>query len=406
MKTQGYVIARNRGRDQFFTSSSAYDRPKWIPLAEATVYLTAELAQTAFTKLARNGAYECRIIPVKEAFEFQMPDEAPEEDMGAEPDQMEVDIVSDEDGEMKMVAADQEDPCEVCAHCPCTCDTEEDGVDDLVDAEMAGEEMPSDEVGDLDDLAADELESRMSPEGAALAQRLPAGRRGMAESVMPAKPPLDAVTPGNKTTVLDLKKPETIKYKDPAHTADKPDTDLCNSGAHPHDEKVKVPSEVMSELKACIAEFSKEAEAKNTHDDTRASFCMTVVSAFEQLLQDLELGTVEGVKQAQIHMTSYMNPITAHLPVSVQKFIFMGGRKPTLKDLFDDKRQQQKLDEVSNDMLSRYVKKSDDYVAKATSKRDYKSGDDPKVGKRIDGAMKAVNKMYKAYNPPRNKAAK
>jgi hypothetical protein len=347
MKTQGYVIARNRGRDQFFTSSSAYDRPKWIPLAEATVYLTAELAQTAFTKLARSGAYECRIVPVKEAFEFQMPDEAPQ-DPNAETDQMEVDIVPDGEGESEMVAADQTGEPELPGDEGSELDDEDaddQEVLDMVDAALTGEEPPADEVGDLGDLGTDELDSRMSPEGAALAQRLPAGRRGMAESAMPSKPPLDAVTPGNKTTVLDLKKPDTIKYKDPAYVADKPDTDLCNSGAHPHEEKCKVPAEVISDLKACIAEFSKEAEVKNTHDDTRASFCMTVASAFEQLLQDLELGTVAGVKQAQIHMTSYMNPITAHLPQSVQKFIYMGGRKPTLKDLFDTKREERKKEE-------------------------------------------------------------
>lgn len=340
MKTQGYVIARNRARKEYFTATSAYDRPKWIPVAEATVYMTAELAQNAFTKLARNGAYECRVVPVKEAFQFELPSEQPQDQNFQNDDQMEVDITPNDEGGSEMVAADQETPCEVCDHCPCTCDTTEDGVEDLVDAELAGDELPTD---DFDSLAAGELDSKMSADGAELAQRLPAGRRGMAESAtMPARPPLDAVTPGNKTTALDLKAPETIKFKNPAFVANKPDTDLTNATAHSHEDNVKVPAEVISDLKACIAEFAREAEKKNTHNDTRASFCMTVVSAFEQLLQDLEMGTVEGVKQAQIHMTSYMNPITAQLPLSVQKFITMGGRKPTLKDMFDEKRQERK----------------------------------------------------------------
>jgi hypothetical protein len=65
---------------------------------------------------------------------------------------------------------------------------------------------------------------------------------------------------------------------------------------------------------------------------------MTASEAMKTILAFLELGTVDGVKKAQISMTSMMSPIVNHLPPSVIKFISQGGKKSTLKDLFDAKR--------------------------------------------------------------------
>lgn len=338
MNNEGYVIARNRARKEFFTSSSAYDRPVWTPVAEATVYMTAEMAQAAAVKLAKRGAYESRIVSLKEALTLddlkaasatggtvdlapKMSIEMPGEDPLASGagDEMEVDVQPDGEGGMEMVAQDQGDACETCMHCPCTCDPDEDGVDELVDAQINGE-MPApgdDMVGDEDPLAS---------------------RARMESATMPAKPPLDAAPSENKTTAVDLPAVPKIEYKDPAHKFDKPDTDLTTSGAQEHDEKVKVPAEVMSDLRSTISDFQKCADLTNGRDDAKGSFCMTVVAAFEELEDLLKVGTVEAVKMAQVKMTSWMNPITSHLPVSVQKFIYMGGRKPTLKDLFDAKR--------------------------------------------------------------------
>lgn len=351
MRTEGYVIARNRKTDQFFTSSSAYDRPSWIPVTEATVYLTPEMAQTAAVKLAKSGAYECRVVTIKEAMAFSMPmtqmspmapmgmapgvdEEDPENPEGS----MEVDIQPDGEGGTEMVAADSEDACETCAHCPCTCDTDEDGVDDLVDAELAGDEPQTDEFGDIS--MNPNTDINLDSKGERLAQQLSSGRRGMGESfVMPAKPQADQPGDGNKDTVLDVKGAEKIKFKNPAHKDSDPAEPSVADGS---EDKIKVPADVMSDLKAVIDEFKTAAEQSVTRDDAKASFCMTVADAFAQLHDDLSQGTVAGVKMAQVHMTSYMNPITAHLPNSVQKFIFMGGKKPTLKDLFDDKRASQK----------------------------------------------------------------
>jgi hypothetical protein len=360
MNNEGYVIARNRARKEFFTSSSAYDRPVWTPVTEATVYLTAELAQKAAVKLATRGAYEARIVTLKEALtldDLKMAsargdtvDKAPKMDIeiaNADPltvgagDEMEVDVQPDGEGGMEMVAKDQGDACETCMHCPCTCDPDEDGVDDIVDAQINGEQPApgEDMVGDEMDAMGDEM-SGLDP-----------ARPRMESATMPGKPMADGAPTENKKIATDLPVAPVIKYKDAAQEADRPATDLTTSGAMAHEDKVKVPAEVMSDLRSTIADFTKCAELSNGRDDTKGSFCMTVVAAFEELEDLLKTGTVEAVKMAQVKMTSWMNPITSHLPVSVQKFIYMGGRKPTLKDLFDTKKQAARVVTEATDRL-------------------------------------------------------
>lgn len=412
MNKEGYVIARNRARKEFFTSSSAYDRPVWIPLSEATVYVTAELAQRAAVKLATRGAYESRIVSLAEALtldDLKMAsatggtvDKGPKLDIdmhnGDDPltvgagDEMEVDIQPDGEGGTEMVAQDQGDACETCMHCPCTCDPDEDGVDDIVDAQINGEQLPDDVVGDeMDDLG-DEM-SGLDP-----------ARPRMESATMPGKPMADGTPTDNKKIATDLPKPPVIKYDDAATTEDKPDTDLTTATAQAHDEKVKVPAEVISDLKSSIDDFSKCGDLSNGREDAKASFCMTVAAAFGELLDLLQLGTVEGVKMAQVKMTSWMNPITSHLPVSVQKFIYMGGRKPTLKDLFDAKKQQTRTVVESNERLEseRKAKLADHKQARqellARIREATEEGDDEAVARLkkslavTDGAIKNLSK--------------
>src|SRR5512139_767142 len=122
MKKTGYVIAKNKSLQEFFVASSAYDRPRWVPLAEATVYPTADIAQTASTKLYKSsGAYEARLASyadLMEAFGSEkqsvgapVADEVPNDQVTDDEDQMvaqvqgvedvgadaEVDVNSDED---------------------------------------------------------------------------------------------------------------------------------------------------------------------------------------------------------------------------------------------------------------------------------------------------------------------
>ncbi|TFG98331.1 hypothetical protein E4H12_06345 [Candidatus Thorarchaeota archaeon] len=160
-----------------------------------------------------------------------------------------------------------------------------------------------------------------------------------AEFKMPKRPGNDPAAPDeNDTTVATMTDPKStqVDFEDPVGTEDKPRTDLTYSGAMEHDEKCPCPAEIMSQLKAVISDFEKAAKDndENMNDETKAAFEKTAASALQQLADDLALGTVAGVKQAQIHMTSYMNPITSHIPADVTNFIGRGGRKSSLKDLF------------------------------------------------------------------------
>lgn len=319
MTKEGYVVARNRKTEQYFTSTSSYDRPRWTAVKEATVYMSAELAQKAAVKLGINGAYGACIIPLKEAMSFQMPDEQlPPSDMQPQnPDGMEMDIGPDGNGGTEMTAADQEEPCEQCQHSPCTCDHGDDVDDDIAahfddmgdkisdpsDPGMVGDEQDGESV---DDLVDDELKNQ------------------------PRSPRMESID----TTVHKITYANAAQTDAEDTTAHAPDAEL--------DAKVKVPSEVISDLKAAIAKFDKDGKEYDKRDDARASFSMTIAGAFEELLDLLQQGTVEGVKMAQVKMTSWMNPITSNLPVSVQKFIFTGGKKATLKDLFDTKKSEKK----------------------------------------------------------------
>lgn len=333
MNKPGYLIAQNRSAKAFFTSSSSYDRPKWTIVAEARVYATAELAQQAVTKLLKNGAYEARIVSLSEAMSFDFYDKKPSDVTAPTGDQSQ-----DSQESEGMVAHDQSDICPECGRSSCECDPEDGESSDTEAAvdSAAGTSLDSMHTEPEDVSPGEEMANRLSGTSGSM-------NRGMRESAtMPAKPPLDAQPSENKNTVLDAKPAEKIKYKNPSTEDDKPDTDLTNSGALPHDAKVKVPAEVMSDLKAAIAEFDKCADYSNGSNDDKASLALTISAAFQTLQQCLELGTVDGVKQAQVEMTSWMNVITSHLPVSVQKFIYMGGRKPTLADTFYSIRDEKK----------------------------------------------------------------
>lgn len=354
MKKTGYVIAKNKGLNEFFTSSSAYDRPRWVAIAEATTYPTAELADLASKKLYKSsGAYEARVVPVQNLSEARGRDmsfaEQPYDDSdpeGVMPDG-EVGGVGDEmdaSGEDKMVAKDQgSDPSidpeaddEIgLADEEHPDDAEDVGdIEDMVDQQLGDDEMVDDEGMPLDDGTVgmpgedDEIEGAPelgfddAPSDDHAFNPETARRRGMTESVDTAK---------------QVKPTPVIKYKDAS-----PAIDATPTVDQAHEDKIKVPANVKSELKAAIAEFEKAAKFANTRDDAKAQFCMTVVEAFKELLDYLDIGTVESMKLAQVHMMSWMNPITNHLPVAVQKFVMMGGRKPTLKDLFDSKREDKK----------------------------------------------------------------
>lgn len=340
----GYVITKNALAKEFFTASSAYDRPQWIGLTEATVYPTAELADRAVRKLYKNGSYQANVVSLSEMNLDIEPIEGREDELSLGDDLGDADPTADDeldgDDEPEMKAAEQNDVCPECEHEPCTCPEHDDdisGEDDLdvdsgseIDDEFGGEfddlvdnELDGEEVGDIEfdgeDPFADENEQEADP-------RFDGRRLGMAQ--------LSPMGGPRRLGGLGESAVKSINIKDPAQNTK-------DDNAFAGDSKVTVPANVKSELKAVIAKFEKEAEY-HKNDDARASFGLTVAAALQDILDCLNHGTVEGVKRANVKMTSYMNPITSHIPPAVVKFITSGGAKPSLKDLFNTKREERK----------------------------------------------------------------
>lgn len=128
---QGFVIARDSQRAQFFTSRSSYQHPDWTPLAEGTVYHTFETANAAVKKMWLSGNLTARVVPLSE---MEMQVELPKPD-----DQehvMSSDDNSDDQGQVcDMCKKSQDDcecddnqsdgPCPVCGDGPCQCEPED-----------------------------------------------------------------------------------------------------------------------------------------------------------------------------------------------------------------------------------------------------------------------------------------
>jgi hypothetical protein len=130
--------------------------------------------------------------------------------------------------------------------------------------------------------------------------------------------------------------------KDPSTVCDKSAVqDYANA---PGCDKITVPSSIKSSLKTAITKFKSSAAKFDTRNDVQASQDLTVQDALQQLLDDLSTGTLDGIKQAQIHMTSYMTPITQHIPGDVVKFIAKGGKQDSLKDMFATMKESKRVD--------------------------------------------------------------
>lgn len=347
----GYVIVPFRTAKQYFTASSAYDRPRWVDLTEASVFLTPELAQSAVKKLWTGGAISAKVIPLSELARLDM--EMPDEEMDGIEEPAGDEMVADRQG--NEMGDEMRGTCSDCDCDPCECDGEQDGDIGLDGGDVLDDKL-GDELGDKldrkasfqdeeDSLLAQHLRAESGMEGEETARLHPKElamlgkkRVDMKEAFkVPQRPGNDPAKPTeNKTTVANMTDPKSkqVDFADPVGKEDKPTTDLTYATAHPHSDAVKVPTEIKSQLKAVVDQFAKEAKDKEFVDDNQGSFALTAAAALQQLLDDLETGTVEGIKQAQIHMTSFMNPITQHIPADVVTFIARGGRKPTLKDLF------------------------------------------------------------------------
>lgn len=309
MKKQGYMIAQNGTSTAFFTSSSAYDCPVWTSVNEATTYPTAELADKALQKLLKNGAYSAKLVEAS-SMEFEFPDEGPNKDQA--PITQTDEPMDDED---EMVAGQLSDDPEE------DLNIEDDDIEMGDDFEGDEDEFGTDEqsLGADDEFAPEDDEQSLSP----IEQRMSQGRRPtMPSGNGPMREGLD-------TTVTKIKFNQDNRNDR--------DTNFSQD-IEPLYKEVKIPANVMSAIKASIDTFNKAAEFNNGKDDAQASMALTIVNALETIKDCLDQGTHEGLKQAQIKITTFMNPITSNFPPEVIDYLYKSGRQPmSLKDTFYDK---------------------------------------------------------------------
>ncbi|KKK66995.1 hypothetical protein LCGC14_2958510, partial [marine sediment metagenome] len=97
------------------------------------------------------------------------------------------------------------------------------------------------------------------------------------------------------------------------------------------DQKVKVPSKILSELKRVIGEVTRESEKAKPRDFERANYYEDTAEALQIVYDELAKKTVQGLKQAQYLSQRMMNVQRALMPDSVWKFLVDGGERRSLK---------------------------------------------------------------------------
>ncbi len=96
-----------------------------------------------------------------------------------------------------------------------------------------------------------------------------------------------------------------------------------------------VPKKVLDSLKKAIKE-QKENEKLFKEKDDRASldFASNLRKAMEVVLSDMEEGTEEGMKRAQIDLNKLMTPMVFLFPQDVRNHIANGGKTNEFSDKF------------------------------------------------------------------------
>lgn len=338
MKKNGFLIAQNGGLTTFFTASSAYDRAEWKPLKEATIYPTAELAQNAMQKLFANGAYSARLVEAAQ-MQFEFPDEGPNKNQPP----VASGEISDDQMDDEMTAGqdlDNEDELNL--------DDDEIELDDDRNDEFGQEEEPIDSnfppMEDNEQSFLSPMERRMMQ---GRRPKFPNGNGPMRENfTIPKAGQGIASTPDNKTFASDLPKPELVKFQQ--DTRSERDSNFA-SDIEPLYQDVQIPANVMSAINDTINTFNKAADFNNGRDDSQASLALTVVDALTAIKDCLQQGTHEGLKQAQIKITTLMNPITTNFPPELMDFLYKSGRQPmSLKNSFYDKWDQKRQQKAEN----------------------------------------------------------
>ena len=287
-----YLISKNSLREQFFVSSSAYDRARWVKSDDATAYRTVELAESALRKLYKAGQIQARIVPISETTVVSDDGELSDGDSGA----------SDKTrSSTKMVAAKQQDVCPECHHEPCTCHQEEgdEGSDTLYDdnAEDHSDDEDHDRGHGSDDDDDDDDDDHLTSDD-------------LSDDTFGEYDDHDYVKESNN---------------EPLSLFQSQDPDMWTA-------------ESKRDLNGAIKQATQAARSDN---DANASFALTLLDALMQIKSYLSDGSEEGVHAAAVFMTSLMSPIVNNIPPSVIKFIANYGNTNvntlSLKSAFDDK---------------------------------------------------------------------
>lgn len=407
------MIVENRMEIAFFTASSAYDKPNWTSLKEATIYPTADLADKALKKLLKNGAYSAKLIEAS-SMEFEFPDNGPNKNQDP------ITQTDDELDDEKLDGVDLNSLGDEMTAGQLSGDPEEDLNIEDDDIEMGDEfDQPEDEFApDEDEFGTDEQsigpddefrgkednEQAISPIELKLMKgrrtRMPNGNGPVRESeyTKPLKNTLADIplsttkqrvkNPGQqgkrKLTDAEVRDMRTMAKKGISREAIYKKYDCCveksindilnyksrlspacdikegidtkvtkikfkqdnrndrdtnfSQDIEPLYKDLKVPKNVMRALKASIKLYDDAADFNNARDDSEASLALTIADALRTIQDCLSQGTQEGLKQAQIKITTFMNPITTNFPTEVIDYLYKAGRQPaSLKNIFYDK---------------------------------------------------------------------
>jgi hypothetical protein len=126
--------------------------------------------------------------------------------------------------------------------------------------------------------------------------------------------PVNVRAPEDKKDPTLFKKPDEVK----------PDTDS----------KIKVPAKMKTKLREVIAQLEKDFERAAVQDKNATGFYPTAIEVFQALLDDLEEGTVDSMKRAQITVGKLSDVFLHKIPADVLLFISKGGESRALKDIF------------------------------------------------------------------------
>ena len=57
-----YIVARDPISNEYFTTSSSYDRPRWVEADKATIFTSMAEAHEVATKLMQSGSYAATVV--------------------------------------------------------------------------------------------------------------------------------------------------------------------------------------------------------------------------------------------------------------------------------------------------------------------------------------------------------